>query len=59
MKAGADIDRRDVRHLAKLRDRLGARFIAGVVLNSGPTAPAARRPTGCRPDQRGVESGNR
>ena len=38
VKAGADIDRRDVRHLAKLRDRLGARFIAGVVLNSGPTA---------------------
>lgn len=38
VKAGADIDRRDVRHLTKLRDRLGARFIAGVVLNSGPTA---------------------
>ena len=37
VKAGADIGRQDVRHLAKLRDRLGAHFITGMVLNSGPT----------------------
>lgn len=37
VKAGADIGRRDVRHLAKLRDRLGSRFLAGVVLHTGPT----------------------
>lgn len=29
---------REVRHLAKLRDRLGDRFVAGVVLTTGPTA---------------------
>lgn len=38
VKSGADVGHRDVRHLAKLRDRLGDRFMAGVVLNTGPTA---------------------
>lgn len=38
VKSGADIGQREVRHLAKLRDRLGDRFVAGVVLNTGPTA---------------------
>ncbi|MGH3770789.1 MAG: ATP-binding protein [Pseudonocardiaceae bacterium] len=38
VKSGADVGHRDVRHLAKLRDRLGHRFVAGVVLNTGPTA---------------------
>ncbi len=37
VKAGADIGRRDVRHLAKRRDRLGSRWLAGVVLHTGPT----------------------
>lgn len=37
VKAGTDIGRADVRHLAKLRDRLGSRFLAGVVLHTGPT----------------------
>lgn len=36
VKAGSAIGRRDVRHLALLRDRLGDRFAAGVVLHSGP-----------------------
>lgn len=38
VKAGADVGRRDVQHLSKLRDRLGDRFVSGVVLNTGPTA---------------------
>lgn len=38
VKAGADVGRRDVQHLAKLRDRLGDRFVSGVVLNTGPSA---------------------
>ncbi len=38
VKSGADVGHGDVRHLAKLRDRLGHRFVAGVVLNTGPTA---------------------
>lgn len=38
VKSGTDVGHREVRHLAKLRDRLGARFVAGVVLNTGPTA---------------------
>ncbi|MGH3801373.1 MAG: ATP-binding protein [Pseudonocardiaceae bacterium] len=38
VKSGTDVGHRDVRHLAKLRDRLGDRFVAGVVLNTGPTA---------------------
>ncbi|MGQ0779056.1 MAG: ATP-binding protein [Pseudonocardiales bacterium] len=38
VKSGADVAHRDVRHLATLRDRLGDRFVAGVVLTTGPTA---------------------
>lgn len=37
VKAGVDVGFRDVRHLIRLRDRLGPRFRAGVVLHSGPT----------------------
>lgn len=37
VKAGVDISRRDLRHLEKLRDRLGRRFVGGVVLHSGPS----------------------
>lgn len=37
VKAGADVGARDVRHLIRLRDRLGPRFVAGVILHSGPT----------------------
>lgn len=36
VKAGVDVGPRDGRHLAVLRDRLGSRFTAGVVLHSGP-----------------------
>jgi len=36
VKAGADVSHRDARHLITLRDRLGDRFAAGVVLHSGP-----------------------
>ena len=36
VKAGADISPRNARQLATLRDRLGDRFTAGVVLHSGP-----------------------
>jgi uncharacterized protein len=38
VKSGTDVGHRDVRHLAKRRDRLGDRFVAGVVLNTGLTA---------------------
>ena len=38
VKSGTDLGHRDIRHLAQLRDRLGERFVAGVVLNTGPTA---------------------
>jgi len=37
VKSGTDIGHRDVRHLATLRDSLGDRFIAGVILHSGRT----------------------
>jgi predicted AAA+ superfamily ATPase len=36
VKAGSGVGRREVGHLALLRDRLGDRFAAGVVLHSGP-----------------------
>jgi len=36
VKAGTDVGPRDVRQLVALRDRLGDRFAAGVVLHSGP-----------------------
>lgn len=36
VKAGVGVGARDIRHLTALRDRLGARFAAGVVLHSGP-----------------------
>jgi predicted AAA+ superfamily ATPase len=36
VKAGASPTRDDARHLAWLRDRLGERFAAGVVLHTGP-----------------------
>lgn len=36
VKAGVSVGQREVRHLAMLRDRLGPRFAAGVVLYSGP-----------------------
>ena len=35
-KAGSAPDDRDARHLIWLRDRLGAQFVAGVVLHAGP-----------------------
>jgi uncharacterized protein len=35
VKAAADLDDGDVRHLAYLRDRLGDRFVSGVVLHCG------------------------
>jgi predicted AAA+ superfamily ATPase len=38
VKATATVGARDVRWLTKLRDRLGPRFVAGVVLHTGPTA---------------------
>lgn len=36
VKASAAPDREDARHLAWLRDQLGRRFVAGVVLHTGP-----------------------
>ena len=36
VKADAAPDRRAARHLVWLRDRLGDRFVAGVVLHTGP-----------------------
>ena len=36
VKADAAPGRRDARHLVWLRDRLGDRFAAGVVLHAGP-----------------------
>jgi predicted AAA+ superfamily ATPase len=38
VKADAAPDRRAARHLRWLRDRLGERFVAGVVLHTGPRA---------------------
>lgn len=38
VKAGAGVPASAVRNLASLRDRLGSRFVAGVVLHSGPRA---------------------
>jgi predicted AAA+ superfamily ATPase len=38
IKAGAAPGRRDARHLVWLRDELGDRFLAGVVLHTGPRA---------------------
>jgi uncharacterized protein len=38
VKAGAAPSERDARHLAWLRDRLDDRFVAGVVLHTGPRA---------------------
>lgn len=38
VKASASVNARDARHLAKLRDRLGDRFVGGVVLHTGRTA---------------------
>jgi len=38
VKAGARFDPRDARHLRTLRDRLGSRFVGGLVLNTGPVA---------------------
>lgn len=35
VKAGTDLGRRDVHPLERLRDRLGSRFVSGVVLHSG------------------------
>ncbi len=37
VKAGASVDRDAVRHLVQLRDKLGDRFVSGVVLHTGPT----------------------
>ena len=38
VKATASVSGRDVRWLTQLRDALGPRFVAGVVLHTGPTA---------------------
>jgi hypothetical protein len=38
LKAGATPTRTDGRHLEWLRDQLGDRFVAGVVLHTGPRA---------------------
>ena len=38
VKADAAPDRRSARHLTWLRDRLADRFVAGVVLHTGPRA---------------------
>lgn len=35
VKAASDVGGRDIRHLTRLRDRLGDRFVAGVVLHTG------------------------
>lgn len=44
VKAAIDVGPRDVRHLARLRDRLGDRFQAGVILHPGPgTLPLGDR----------------
>jgi hypothetical protein len=36
VKASSSVDERDFRHLSYLRDRLGSRFAAGIVLYTGP-----------------------
>lgn len=36
VKAGVTADRRDARHLIWLRDRLGGKFVLGLVLHTGP-----------------------
>ncbi len=38
VKAAADVSTRDIRHLAAVRDRLGDRFVAGLVLHTGARA---------------------
>jgi predicted AAA+ superfamily ATPase len=38
VKSAAEVLTRDVRHLARFRDRLGDRFVGGVVLHTGPRA---------------------
>ncbi|MBL8929165.1 MAG: ATP-binding protein [Kineosporiaceae bacterium] len=38
VKAASSVSARDIRWLTQLRDRLGARFVAGVVLHTGATA---------------------
>ena len=38
VKAAIDVDERDFHGLAYLRDRLGSRFVNGVVVHCGPTA---------------------
>ncbi|MGL5930457.1 MAG: ATP-binding protein [Dermatophilaceae bacterium] len=38
VKASSTVGSRDFRWLATLRDRLGSRFVAGLVLHTGPTA---------------------
>jgi uncharacterized protein len=38
VKATSGVTSRDVRWLSQLRDSLGARFVAGVVLHTGPAA---------------------
>lgn len=38
VKASASVTARDARHLAALRDKLGERFVAGIVLHTGRTA---------------------
>jgi uncharacterized protein len=40
IKAAIDVDERDFRHVAHLRDRLGDRFLNGVVIHCG-TSPAS------------------
>lgn len=37
VKAGASVDQKAVRTLAALRDSLGARFVQGIVMHTGPT----------------------
>jgi uncharacterized protein len=36
VKASGSVDQRDFRHLVYLRERLGPRFIAGIVFYTGP-----------------------
>ncbi|MDR1513042.1 MAG: DUF4143 domain-containing protein, partial [Propionibacteriaceae bacterium] len=38
VKASATVTARDARHLTSLRDKLGARFVGGVVLHTGRTS---------------------
>lgn len=38
VKASSSVGARDIKWLTQLRDRLGSRFVAGVVLHTGPTA---------------------